>query len=121
MTMVQMNVRVDAEVKADVDKILDRLGKTPSSVVRELWDFIKDHGGTPDLSTTAQNKDLEFQKQQESERIHDMSGIVPKMLENAGLIGREDDPFVGRSAAELHDYADEQRYLEYLGEGGPRR
>ncbi|WEV71941.1 type II toxin-antitoxin system RelB/DinJ family antitoxin [Bifidobacterium sp. ESL0790] len=120
MTMVQMNVRVDAEVKADVDKILERLGKTPSSVVRDLWDFIKDHGETPDLNTALQNEDLELQKQQELGRIHSMSGIVPKMLENAGLIGRGDDPFAGKSAEELHDYADEQRYLEYLGESEPR-
>ncbi|MDF7663602.1 damage-inducible protein J [Bifidobacterium sp. ESL0763] len=121
MTMVQMNVRVDAGVKADVDKILERLGETPSSVVRRLWDCIRDRGQVPDLMTGEQEADLEAEKRRKLGRIGNMNGIVPRLLESMGLVGSGADPFGAMSAAELHDYADEQRYLDYVQESGGER
>ncbi|WEV59602.1 type II toxin-antitoxin system RelB/DinJ family antitoxin [Bifidobacterium sp. ESL0728] len=116
MSMVQMNVRIDADLKDEVDVILKRLGKTPSSVIRELWDFIQDSGDIPDLDTAREKEDQELEKRKKLEKIDNMSGIVPRTLNDMGLIGRGDDPFKSMSAKELHDYADEQRYEDYAQE-----
>ncbi|WEV65287.1 type II toxin-antitoxin system RelB/DinJ family antitoxin [Bifidobacterium sp. ESL0764] len=116
MTMVQMNIRIDADLKDEVDEILKRIGKTPSSVIRELWDFIQDSGEIPDLSTAAEKEDRELEKRKKLQKIDNMSGIVPRTLQDMGLIGRGDDPFKLMSAKKLHDYADEQRYEDYIRE-----
>ncbi|MDF7641372.1 damage-inducible protein J [Bifidobacterium sp. ESL0784] len=121
MSMVQMNVRIDADVKDDVDEILKRKGKNPSSVIRELWDFIQDSGEIPDLDTSVEKKNQELEKRKKLEKIDNMSGIVPRTLSDMGLIGRGDDPFKSISAKELHDYANEQRYEDYIQESGAAR
>ena len=40
---VQMNTRIDAELKAAGDPALAHLGYTPSAAVRGLWRFVVDH------------------------------------------------------------------------------
>lgn len=40
---VQMNTRIDAELKAAGDAALAHLGYTPSAAVRGLWRFVVDH------------------------------------------------------------------------------
>lgn len=37
-TVVQMNVRLDAELKAKGDSVLERAGLTPTKAVRALWE-----------------------------------------------------------------------------------
>lgn len=44
---VQMNTRIDEELKELGDTALHRLGYTPSAAVRGLWRFVVDHEDNP--------------------------------------------------------------------------
>ena len=42
MTMVQMNVRIDAKLKNEVEEVLKGKGVSVSDVIRSLWLYIAD-------------------------------------------------------------------------------
>lgn len=44
---VQMNVRMDRQLKDAGDAVLARLGMTPSQAVRELWQYLTENGHMP--------------------------------------------------------------------------
>lgn len=114
MSMVQMNVRIDADVKDDVDEILKRKGKNPSSVVRELWDFIRDSGDTPDLQTKSEKADKETEKQRKLKAIEDGANLLSRTLKEAGLPDDGKDPFEGMTYKEIRDLMYEEKYEDYL-------
>ncbi|MCO6557887.1 MAG: damage-inducible protein J [Bifidobacterium sp.] len=116
MSMVQMNVRIDSDVKDDVDEILKRKGKNPSSVVRELWDFIRDSGDTPDLQTKTEKADKEAEKQRKLKAIEDGATLWSRTLKEAGLPDDGKDPFEGMSYKEIRDLMYDEQYDEYLRE-----
>ena len=54
MTMVQMNVRIDAKLKNEVEEVLKGKGVSVSDVIRSLWLYIADRKEVPALETTAE-------------------------------------------------------------------
>lgn len=44
---VQMNVRLDRQLKEAGDAVLASLGMTPSQAVRELWEYLVERGRMP--------------------------------------------------------------------------
>ncbi len=42
-TMVQMNTRIDADLKRRGDEALERAGFTPSQAIRALWEYAANH------------------------------------------------------------------------------
>lgn len=50
---VQMNVRMDRQLKEAGDAVLSRMGMTPSQVVRSLWEYLVVQGKAPDGIETA--------------------------------------------------------------------
>ena len=42
MTMVQMNVRIDAKLKNEVEEVLKGKGVSVSDVIQSLWLYIAD-------------------------------------------------------------------------------
>ena len=63
MTMVQMNVRIDAKVKNEVEEVLKGKGVSVSDVIRSLWLYIADRKEVPVLETTAEEQAREAEKQ----------------------------------------------------------
>ena len=49
MTTCQMNVRMDANLKEAGDKVFEKLGLSPSQVVRAVWEYAVRHGDVPGL------------------------------------------------------------------------
>ena len=47
MAAVQMNVRIDEDVKARGDEVFARAGFTPSQVVRAVWEYAEQTGEVP--------------------------------------------------------------------------
>ena len=45
MTMVQMNVRIDAKLKNEVEEVLKGKGVSVGRVIRSLWLYIADRRG----------------------------------------------------------------------------
>lgn len=44
---VQMNVRIDRQLKEAGDAVLAHIGMTPSQAVRELWQYLTENGHMP--------------------------------------------------------------------------
>ena len=44
---VQMNVRIDRQLKEAGDAVLTHIGMTPSQAVRELWQYLTENGHMP--------------------------------------------------------------------------
>lgn len=49
--VVQMNVRLDAELKAKGDGVLERVGLTPTKAVRALWERLASCSDRPEKVT----------------------------------------------------------------------
>lgn len=50
---VQMNVRMNRQLKEAGDAVLSRMGMTPSQAVRSLWEYLVVQGKVPDGIETA--------------------------------------------------------------------
>lgn len=50
---VQMNVRLDSQLKEAGDAVLARIGMTPSQAVRALWEYLVVNGCMPSKSGAA--------------------------------------------------------------------
>ena len=75
MASVVVSGRVDKEVKRGVDRILERAGKTPAEVIKEVWVNIY---VTDELPTTQQQEE-EFQEKRRryQDFIEFVSGLPP--------------------------------------------
>ena len=85
MTMVQMNVRIDAKLKNEVEEVLKGKGVSVSDVIRSLWLYIADRKEVPALETTAEEQAREEEKQRKLKLIREGAGYVHKELVKAGL------------------------------------
>ena len=59
MAAVQMNVRINEDVKARGDEVFARAGFTPSQVVRAVWEYAEQTGEVPAL-VRASGADAEY-------------------------------------------------------------
>ena len=68
-TMVQMNTRIDADLKQRGDEALKRAGFTPSQAIRALWEYAADHALEPKAIRSALegDEDVLARKKQEAE------------------------------------------------------
>lgn len=64
MAAVQLNVRIDEDLKRAGDAVLERFGVSTVQIVRELWQYMADHQKLPD-----------FAADEDSSRIWDDDGF----------------------------------------------
>ena len=76
MTMVQMNVRIDAKLKNEVEEVLKGKGVSVSDVIRSLWLYIADRKEVPALETTAEEQAREEEKQRKLKLIREGAGYT---------------------------------------------
>ena len=82
MTMVQMNVRIDAKLKNEVEEVLKGKGA---------------------LETTAEEQAREEEKQRKLKLIREGAGYVHKELVKAGLISEDTDLMEGLTYKQFRD------------------
>jgi len=103
MTMVQMNVRIDAKLKNEVEEVLKGKGVSVSDVIRSLWLYIADRKEVPALETTAEEQAREEEKQRKLKLIREGAGCVHKELVKAGLISEDTDLMEGLTYKQFRD------------------
>ena len=103
MTMVQMNVRIDAKLKNEVEEVLKGKGVSVSDVIRSLWLYIADRKEVPALETTAEEQAREEEKQRKLKLIREGAGYVRKELVKAGLISEDTDLMEGLTYKQFRD------------------
>ena len=99
MTMVQMNVRIDAKLKNEVEEVLKGKGVSVSDVIR----YIADRKEVPALETTAEEQAREEEKQRKLKLIREGAGYVHKELVKAGLISEDTDLMEGLTYKQFRD------------------
>lgn len=113
MTMVQMNVRIDAKLKNEVEEVLKGKGVSVSDVIRSLWLYIADRKEVPALETTAEEQAREAEKQRNLKLIREGAGYVHKELVKAGLISEDTDLMEGLTYKQFRDEIADERLKEY--------
>ena len=103
MTMVQMNVRIDAKLKNEVEEVLKGKGVSVSDVIRSLWLYIADRKEVPALE----------EKQRKLKLIREGAGYVHKELVKAGLISEDTDLMEGLTYKQFRDEIADERLKEY--------
>lgn len=53
MAMAQLNVRIDPDLKAAGDAVLERFGASAVKVIRDAWQYMADHQKLPDYDLLA--------------------------------------------------------------------
>ncbi len=92
-TMIQLNTRIDAEVKRRGDAVFAREGLTASQVVRSVWQYAADTQCVPDCVRPA----IDVDRQRRIEAVHRGAGLATRML-------REQSGIELSPAAEPFDY-----------------
>lgn len=59
MATMQMNVRLDAELKQRGDKVLSEKGISPSAAVRSLWEYLDRNRDLPEFMTRSETNRAE--------------------------------------------------------------
>jgi len=80
-TTVQLNTRIDPEVKRQGDAVFARAGLTPSDVVRALWQTTAEMQRVPECISQRINP----QKAQRLRAIEEGAGIAMRVAEEQGI------------------------------------
>lgn len=104
MATAQLNVRIDADLKAAGDSVLDRFGVSSVQIVRSAWQYMADHQKLPSF---AQKADVQS-PDKATAQISDGAGMAIKLAREAGLRAE----FEAMSYDELRESAFEEMMLE---------
>ena len=99
MAAVQMNVRIDEELKERGDEVFARWGLTPSQVVRAVWGYAEEKGEPPAFMRP--DDDDEAERQRRIKLVEEGAHIVESCLKQCGGSGRIVD--AGLSREEMRD------------------
>ena len=105
---VQMNVRIDDQIKRAGDAVFDSIGLTPTQVVRSVWEYAAAHRDAPDAVKAALGLptadvdnilcDIDFESSV-CERLRAQFGIAsPDQLEDIDYRGLREQALLERMA-----------------------
>ncbi len=104
MATTQLNVRIDADLKAAGDAVLERFGVSSVQVVRKVWQYMADHQRLPELVLS----ESDSKEQEEAIAAERGAAMAVRLAREAGL--RAD--LESMSFAELRESAYEEMLLE---------
>ena len=78
---VQLNIRIDPELKRRGDAVFARAGLTPSQVVRALWQAAADTQQVPACVMPSVDSGV----QERLDAVHRGAGLLTSMMEELGL------------------------------------
>ena len=115
VAMVQMNTRIDRDLKREGDRVLKAAGYSPSEAVRALWELACAHAQEPEvlrplLSQTAK---------EEGEPFSELTGLWNHFVAEVGLSARlHDDLLTAQEEIERDEALESERLMaKYYGEG----
>lgn len=121
--MAQMNVRIEADVKKQGDRAFERIGLTPSEVVRALWRYASGHAAEPEamrqLMAELESGSTEYaedEREQQRTLLEEGWALIDKFREEHGLVCTVPDDVDERMA--YYDQLREEAYWERLAERG---
>ena len=85
MATAQLNVRIDEDLKAAGDAVLERFGTSAVQVVRDVWRYMADYQRIPQFDERAASSDKAAPDGALLNRVENLSGMVPRLAREAGL------------------------------------
>lgn len=90
MTMTQMNIRIDDDVRMQGNLALKQIGLTPSRAIRNLWAFAAQHKNEPaklkhDLAFLDEDRNSDDERRQRIAKAQEGSLIVRNGLAALGV------------------------------------
>ena len=118
MATVQMNTRIDESVKSAGDAVFERIGYTPSRVVRAMWGYASRHESNPEdvekMLRTAEGLDVSEEAERECKIALAEGGpcIFESFLEEVGISEMPAYVDEGLSPAEIREQAAIERAIQ---------
>ena len=85
MAMIQMNTRIDDELKARGDEVFARFGLTPSQAVRAVWEYADEHGEPPEFMRPPTSAEVEAEIQRKLAIVEESTHIWENFFISQGL------------------------------------
>lgn len=118
MATTQMNVRIEEDTKVAGDAVFEKLGYTPTQVVRIVWQYAGLHAGNSDVLGKLlddASRAIEPAESEERQRLADGLAQGPQIYKHyLSSLGVQSLPPSGLSEEELL----EEAYLERMRERG---
>lgn len=119
--MTQMNVRIDAELKKQGDRALERIGLSPSEAARALWEFAARHVNEPGklqhIIEELEGGNEELNPPENQNNAQDGWKIMDEAYRALGITPKLLPEDVDERLA-YYDELKEEAYWERLGERG---
>ena len=104
MATAQLNVRIDANLKAAGDAVLERFGVSSVQIIRSAWQYMADHQRLPDFASP----DEKGRAGEVAAEVGTGAGMALRLAREAGLRAELD----AMSYGELRRSAYEEMLLE---------
>ena len=84
MATAQLNVRIDEDLKAAGDAVLERYGVPAVQVIRDVWYYMAENQRIPELNGRSSSDDSQVDAAVRN-RIEDQAGMAFRLAREAGL------------------------------------
>lgn len=110
---VQMNVRIDRQLKEAGDAVLTYIGMTPSQAVRELWQYLAENGHMPVAKKN--NEEVlsdDIRSQAISSRVSEGAALISNFYERFSI--QRSSPDEALDYDELYDQMMGERFSDWI-------
>lgn len=110
---VQMNVRIDRQLKEAGDAVLTHIGMTPSQAVRELWQYLTENGHMP-VAKKNDDKVLpdDIRSKASSSRVSEGAALISNFYERFSI--QRPSPDESFDYDELYDQMMSERFSDWI-------
>ena len=110
---IQMNVRIDRQLKVAGDAVLAQIGMTPSQAVRELWQYLTENGRMP---VAKRNNDEvpsdDMRSKVSSSRVSEGAALISNFYERFSI--QKPSPDEAFDYDELYDQMMCERFSDWI-------
>ena len=110
---IQMNVRIDRQLKEAGDAVLAQIGMTPSQAVRELWQYLTENGRMP---VAKRNNDEvpsdDMRSKVSSSRVSEGAALISNFYERFSI--QKPSPDEAFDYDELYDQMMCERFSDWI-------
>ncbi len=109
---VQMNVRMDRQLKDAGDAVLAQIGMTPSQAVRELWQYLTENGHMPVKKNNDEALPDDIRSKARSSHVSEGAALVSSFYERFSIQRPSSDEAFDYD--ELYDQMMSERFSDWI-------
>lgn len=109
---VQMNVRMDRQLKDAGDAVLAQIGMTPSQAVRELWQYLTENGHMPAKKNNDEAPSDDIRSKTRLPHVSEGAALVSSFYERFSI--QRPSPDEAFDYDELYDQMMIERFSDWI-------